>query len=400
MDSAYKKPKILTFISNYLPGYKAGGILRSIVNTVDYLCDEFEFMIVTLDRDLKDIEPYPGVKVKQWQKVGGALVYYLPPNACSLRNIVQLSNETPHDVIYVNSFFDAVFTIKLLLARKIGWLSDKPMIMAPRGELSNASLKIKQIKKKIFLLVAKLTGLYKNVTWQASSELEAQDIISIMNVETETVHLSLDLPTKVKPEIGADQSDQAISVNDGLKLIFLSRISREKNVDYALKVLCKAKAKIVFDIFGPTEDEIYWNECQRLISQLPTNVTVNYLGCVTPDQVVVTFSHYDLFFFPTTGENYGHVIAEALTAGTPVLISNTTPWRNLEADGLGWVKELEDMDSFVAVIEKLAFSSDDDRLKRRSSIMIKIMEKLLDPSVLEANRQLFIKQLNRRDVVK
>ena len=45
------KPVILAFIGNYLPGYKAWGILRTVVNTLDHLCDEFEFWIVTRDRD-------------------------------------------------------------------------------------------------------------------------------------------------------------------------------------------------------------------------------------------------------------------------------------------------------------------------------------------------------------
>ena len=44
----------------------------------------------------------------------------------------------------------------------------------------------------------------------------------------------------------------------------------------------------------------------------------------------------DLFFFPAHGENYGHVIAEAMAAGCPVLISDQTAWRNLEEKGAGW----------------------------------------------------------------
>jgi hypothetical protein len=45
-------------------------------------------------------------------------------------------------------------------------------------------------------------------------------------------------------------------------------------------------------------------------------------------------AEYDLFLFPTLGENYGHVISEALASGCPVVISDQTPWRNLEAEGI------------------------------------------------------------------
>lgn len=37
---------------------------------------------------------------------------------------------------------------------------------------------------------------------------------------------------------------------------------------------------------------------------------------------------YDLFVFPTLGENFGHVVIESLSAGTPVFMSNTTPWKS------------------------------------------------------------------------
>ena len=71
-----------------------------------------------------------------------------------------------------------------------------------------------------------------------------------------------------------------------------------------------------------------------------------------PNEVVGTFSKYDLFLFPSGGENYGHVIAESLSSGTPVLISKNTPWLDLESQNLGWDIDLKDMDSFVEIIER------------------------------------------------
>ena len=46
------RPIILSFAGHYLPGYKAGGPIRSIANMVDQLGDEFDFRIVAGDRDL------------------------------------------------------------------------------------------------------------------------------------------------------------------------------------------------------------------------------------------------------------------------------------------------------------------------------------------------------------
>jgi len=387
------KPVILTFIGNYLPGYKAGGILRTIANTVDYLCEEFEFLIVTQDRDLLESAPYPDITVKQWQVVGGAKVYYLPPQSCTVRNLAKLVTEIPHDILYLNSFFDPVFTIKLLVARKLGWLPTKPLIFAPRGELVEGPLKLKYPKKFAYIQLAKLLGLYKDMVWQASSKYEAQDFVRVMNIKPAAIHVALDLPFKTLPELEEVESGGPVFDSAALRIVFLSRISREKFLDYALKVLAKVTARVIFDIYGPAENATYWQECQELIGRLPANVTVNYFGGVKPELVLQILSRYDLFFFPTNGENYGHVIAEALMAGTQVLISNETPWRNLQADGLGWDLSVAQMDSFVTIIETLALASEEEHLQKRALIRVKIMERLYDPAVLEENRQLFRRQL-------
>jgi glycosyltransferase involved in cell wall biosynthesis len=385
------KPIILTFVGNYLPGYKAGGILRTMVNTVENLCDDVEFWIVTRDRDLGDDKPYPDIKLNQWQKVGNAMVYYLPPHSITLRDINNLIVGTPHHVLYLNSYFDP-FTVKALLNRKLRRKPYKSVIVAPRGEFAWASLKLKYPKKFVFIQVARIIGLYKNVTWHASSEFEETDIMKVMKINKDVIHNALDLPAKLIPNDSPISSVQLTCDHEGLRLVFLSRISREKNLDYALRILSKVKARVFFDIYGPSEDLKYWKECKELISQLPANIKVKYLGSVNPNQVGQIFSCYDLFLFPSGGENYGHVIAESLTSGTPVLISDKTPWRNLQNDNLGWDISLDQMNSFVEVIEKYALMSIDARLAKRALIKAKIIKHLLDPVVLEANRQLFKRQ--------
>jgi len=386
-----EKPVVLTFIGHYLPGYKSGGILRVTINTVDHMCDEFVFKIVTRDRDLGDDKPYANIQTIHWQQIGNAMVYYVPPQSMTVKNLYDLITETPHHVLFLNSFFDPL-TIKVLLNKKIRrQVPFQPVIVAPWGEFAWASLKQKYAKKFVFIQLARLFGLYNNVTWRASSEFEKRDIMKVMNINPDSIHITGDFPIKNIPDTFPENNFKPPPDDKGLKIIFLSRISREKNLDYALKILRKVNARVLFDIYGPAENETYWKECQDLIRQLPPNVTVNYLGRVEASQVVHVFSHYDLFLFPTGGEAYGHVIAEALTAGTTVLLSTETPWRSLETDGIGWDIDLVQMDSFVETIENLALMSQDDQLKRRAFIKSRIMNRLLDPAVLEANRKLFLR---------
>ena len=122
---------------------------------------------------------------------------------------------------------------------------------------------------------------------------------------------------------------------------------------------------------------------------MPPHITVTYCGSVIPADIPDTFAQYDVFFFPTRGENYGHVIAESLSVGTPVLISDQTPWRNLKADGLGWDLSLQDSIAFINTIEQWALTPPAERHILRTSIASKTRNLLLNQEAIVANRKLF-----------
>ena len=167
---------ILTFADYYLPGYKFGGPIRTIVNMVDRLGADYRFRIVTRDRDYGDTEPYPGVAVGSWNAVDNADVFYLSGEDVSLRALRNFIQSTRFDVLYCNSVFSPDFTIKPLLLRRLKLIPEAPLVIAPRGEFSAGALAIKSAKKRAYMTVAKAVGLYEGVTWQASSSYEADDI--------------------------------------------------------------------------------------------------------------------------------------------------------------------------------------------------------------------------------
>ena len=79
-------------------------------------------------------------------------------------------------MIYLNSFFTFTYSIFPLILQYFGFIKIKSFLIAPRGEFTENAIKIKKIKKKIYLLVVKTMGFYNNICWQASSELESNDI--------------------------------------------------------------------------------------------------------------------------------------------------------------------------------------------------------------------------------
>src|SRR3982751_134537 len=109
--SENKKPKILIFCDYYLPGYKSGGGMRTIVNMVDRLADKFDFWIITRDHDGKlDKTPYTTVKINEWNDVQKAKVFYLSKNNLKISKLRELIIEVSPNSLYFNSYF-ATLTI-------------------------------------------------------------------------------------------------------------------------------------------------------------------------------------------------------------------------------------------------------------------------------------------------
>ena len=383
---------ILTFVGSYLPGYKAGGPVRSIANMVERLGDEFDFRIVTADRDMSDTEAYPNVAADAWNRVGNANVYYASPGGRSMWRIAQLMRETPHDIAYVNSFFDPVFTLRPLLARALGLAPRRPMVIAPRGEFSEGAVALKGWKKRPYIALSRVLGLYDGLTWHASSDLEADDIRREMGSTNRgasvarTIGIAPDLVLPVEDE---DLHAPVRAASGPLSIAFLSRIARKKNLDFAIRVLSGVTVPVELSVYGVIEDESYWQQCQDLVRSLGSNIVVRYGGAVPHDLVGETLAAHDLFFFPTRGENYGHVIHEALAAGLPVLLSDQTPWKGLEAAGVGWDLPLCEPLAFAAAIERHARLSAEDRKVFRSRARAYAVAVSADEDAIAANVSLF-----------
>jgi len=380
------RPVVLTLVHYYLPGYKSGGPIRTIANLVDHLGDELDFRIVTADRDATDAVPYPNVTVDKWNGVGKARVYYSSPAARGVHRLARLVAATPHDILYFNSFFDAVFTARTLIGRAMGLAPRRPVIIAPRGEFAPAALASKRWKKRPYLSIARALGLSRSVIWQASSEYEAEDILRMMRPSESRVKIAPNLPAVVRSQSApvAPRGQE-----EALRIAFVARIAPIKNLDFALRVLSRVSAPVEFGIYGPMRDPVFWSRCEELIRALPAHVKARYHGPVTPAEVPNVMAQHDLFFLPTQGENYGHVIPEALSSGTPVLIANTTPWRGLQEAGAGWDLPLADEDQFVARIEDYARLTPAQRGLARGLALAYITERLASPASLEANRALF-----------
>lgn len=342
--------KILIIADWYLPGYKAGGQVTAVSNLVELIGDSFEIFIFTRDRDLTDQKPYPGICADEWSSVGKALVRYT--QNLSLSHLRQWISAIRPDVIYLNSVF-SILAIKTLYLRYLGLLPHCAIVLAPRGEFSPGALSIKKWRKSIFVNCASLIGLYRGVVWQASSELEREQVATRLRtarVSRPVIRVASDPPSQELSQ--AAQALPKTKKTCGARFLFMSRIARMKNLLFALDLLADLTGHVEFDIFGPLDDPEYWQHCRKKIESLPANVVVRYRGTVPHEFVLKVAAEYDFFLLPTQGENFGYAILEAMAAGRPIVVSDRTPWQHATEQGAGWSLPLEDRELWRHVLQQ------------------------------------------------
>ena len=215
------KKKILVFIDWFYPAYKAGGPVRSCLNLIEKLGNEFEFKVVTSDREYEEKTAMPGITSDTWLKYPNGLVvqYLSAPSATSIKRILEL--EKP-DTIWLNSMFSKNFSI---IPMRL-WKGET--ILSPRGMLAPEALKLKKIKKAIFLKLASLLGWHRNVIFHATSKEEQNQIV--LHFPLNKVCLAPNIATHSFP-----LTVQKKKKKGELQLVSLARIAPEKKFKFCTR---------------------------------------------------------------------------------------------------------------------------------------------------------------------
>jgi glycosyltransferase involved in cell wall biosynthesis len=349
--------RVLITCGTFEPGFRGGGPVRSVANIADTVSDGIDAVLVTRDRDTGNLEPYPGLSGR-WAARNRTRVFYL--NVRAVRQWLRLWRDLrdfPLDLLYVNSFWSPLFTVLPIVAMRLRLFRCQRLLIAPRGEFSPGALSLKATKKRIWL---RLVGRFLSgtaVQWHASTVREAQEIRSVFpsaNIEVSLNQVTLPYEP-LAPTVGARTA----------RLTFISRITPMKNLELAIEALHHVATPVELDIYGPVEDRGYWSRCQASADRLPDRIQVRYHGELATDQVRSTFSRYDAFVFPTRGENFGHIIAESLSASCPVICSDETPWTDILAHGGGRVVWGGRAEELGAEIERIAAMTPTERLRAR-----------------------------------
>lgn len=362
--------------------------MRSIYSLVTLLKDHYDFYIITTNYDLGSNIPYKDIKPDVLFEKEGISYFYFSKENLNPENIIRQINSIKPHLVYVNSFWSYHFSIAVIKAKKQKQLSC-PVLLAPRGMLSSGALGLKSIKKRIFLFLGKIFSLYNDITFHATNEIEKSDIKR--QFRNARIFVAANVNSGRAYPLEKPKQERHI------KLFYLSRIAKVKNLHFALNILSDVPAEInvEYDIYGNIEDKEYWTECLEIISKLPINIKVTYRHELQFNEVQPIIVSYHALFLPTLNENFGHSIVESLLCGCPVIISDQTPWSDVEQNNAGYALGLSDKQGFVNSIVKLARLNKNDYSLTSAGAINYISKRLNIEQSIEQYKKLFDESANK-----
>lgn len=341
-----RKKKILVFIDWFEPGYKAGGPIRSCVHFAQQMKDRYHIVVFTSDRDLNENAPYENVVTDKWIAFEpGIDIFYCSPKQLSWKFILQQIRGQQPDFIYVNSMYSRYFAVYPVLMRRLGLIRQQ-MVLSPRGMLKASALQFRKGKKKIFLSLFRLLGIQRLVHFHATDLTEQSDVRKQFG-ERVAVSVAPNLGAMVPAYKGA-----VVKRAQELSVVFTGRLHPIKNLDYLLQLLPAVAGNISLTVIGSEENKQYVAQCKSLAEKLPQRIAVRFAGEIPNNRLPGILHQHHIFALPTQGENFGHAIFEALAAGKPALISDQTPWQDLQEKKAGWVIDLKQRDLFIQALQQ------------------------------------------------
>lgn len=299
------------------PAFLGGGPIRTIAAMLDQADARHHVALLSNNYDLGQKEKlvFPG---NTWVTAGRTKVMYTNRDAIAWAQALRSAMKIRPDAYYLNGLFNPRFSVAMQLITRTG--SGTPVALAPRGELNPGALSLKSGKKTAFLNLVRGTGLLNKVIWHASSEQEKEHIYRWFGDQSRVIVREDDTSLPKVAEKPAPSS------HERLRAVFISRLSPIKGLDVALDALSRVRKHVDFDVIGPEEDKDYVAACRRIADRLPSHIRVRFLGAVPPERARDVMARYDVMVLPTGGENFGHVIGEALSVSLPVILTDTTPW--------------------------------------------------------------------------
>lgn len=251
--------------------------------------------------------------------------------------------DSPQDVFHAH----ALWLLTLRYARAAAAQASAPLVISPRGMMSGWAHEHRRLRKRLAEWFVHPGAFAAAAGWHATSPDEADDIR----------RLGFTQPICVAPNGVEIPSDDALAAARtywqaacpalaGRRVaLFYSRYHRKKRVRELLDLWLSADRGDWFLLLvGVPEEDDAATLTARIAAAGATGRAAAFDGAGRPPPFAVA----DLFLLPSHSENFGLVVAEALAAGVPALVTDKTPWQELAARDAGWCVPWETWPATIA----------------------------------------------------
>ena len=206
-----------------------------------------------------------------------------------------------------------------------------PFILSPRGTLSQWSFRQGSMLKRIAWPLMQRGAVRDASCFHATSIAESEEIRGHgFRQPIAVIPNGIDLPPNLPDPADRDKV-----------VLFLSRIHPKKGIEDLLLAwhrLHRRHESWTVKIAGPLGSD-YARTLQRRAVELALP-RLSFLGELSGARKWDALGRAGLFVLPTRSENFGVAVAEALAAGTPVVVSKGAPWSGVVRQKCGWWHEI------------------------------------------------------------
>lgn len=236
-----------------------------------------------------------------------------------------LKNVARFDLVQLTSYFFPVSWIAALICI----IKGVPFSIAPRGELEPNAMVYSSSKKKFLhkLFLKKLFNKAEFVLITSKNEQGYSKNYFRENMNFDLLPNYMDIPDSLP-----------CPPSDKKNILYLGRLHPKKGIENLIEAYIKLPENITAGnnlIIAGKGDETYTGMLKDMASKSICKDKIIFAGHVEGDDKTKLYSHSKIFVLPSHSENFGNVVVEALSCGTPVVASIYTPWEILNEKNAG-----------------------------------------------------------------
>lgn len=321
--------------------------------------DGFEVSVVALYDCTED----GLVEKNQWTQIDGIRVRYCTAKGKFPFGIVRYAFKEmkASDSVVLSSICFLPNFLLAIMAR----MRKKKIVWSPRGELLEGALRGNKLKLFYFRVLKILVG--GGVLFHATSKEEEKSIRSIFGSKAKVIVIPnyMELPNR-----------EEISNIKPSYFLYLGRIAPVKALDKLIKGIAKSesfiKSDYVFKLAGGVEKQFdnYYTRLRELIDQLGLAEKVIFIGPVMGREKYSTLVNARFLFLVSDSENFGNVVLESLSQGTPVVASKGTPWQYLNENNAGFWIENNPETIAHCIDQVLSCTEEEYQMKRENALKL------------------------------